>query len=120
MGPLGSPHLASYPKGTNMADKKTVEVSFRALGRFYPQGTEVDADDPAVAKYPAMFAKSAGAVRTTAAVPGDVVDPAAVVTGRPAQSDTKAQWRAYVEALGGSPGELTKAELQDLADELEG
>lgn len=117
--PLGSLHPASYPKGKNMADKATVEVSFRA-GKFYPRGLELDADDPIVSKYPGMFSKSAGAVRTTAAVPGDVVDPAAVVTGRPAQSDTKAQWRAYVEALGGSPGELTKAELQDLADELEG
>jgi len=102
-----------------MADKATVEVSFRA-DKFYPRGMELDADDPIVKKYPGMFTKAAGAVRTTAAVPGPVVDPAAVVTGRPAQSDTKDVWRAYVDALGGTSGELTKQELIDLADELEG
>lgn len=101
-----------------MADKTKaiVQTSFRA-DKFYPRGTELDADDPAVKRWPSMF--DPPAVRTTAAVPGEVVDPDRV-TGRPSQAGTKAQWRAYVRALGGDTGELTKAELQALADELEG
>lgn len=99
-----------------MADKAKVEVSFRA-GNFYPRGMELDADDPIVKKYPSMFK---AAVRTTAAVPGDVVDPGGVVVDRPAGNASKGHWQAYVKALGGSTDDLTKAELVELADELEG
>lgn len=102
-----------------MTDKRTVKVSFRSGYGFLPAGRELDADHPAVKRYPSMFE---GGVRTTAAVPGTVVDPDEVSESdaRPAANATKAQWRAYVASLGGGDAaELTKSELVDLADELE-
>lgn len=38
---------------------------------------------------------------------------------RPAADARKADWQDYVRVLGGDPGALTLAQLQDLADDLE-
>jgi len=98
---------------------KTVKISFRA-DRFYSAGTEIAADDPVVARYPSMFVDT---VRVTATVPPVTAPPPAndPTPARPSTGASKAKWAAYVAELGGTPDDnATKADLQALADELEG
>jgi len=104
--------------------KTRVKVSFRFGSKFYQIGSEVNADDPIVAKYPSMFTDAA---RTTATTPPPVNPPRTTpapaddpTPTRPASGATKAQWSAYVTELGGTVGDQTKAELIDMAGELEG
>lgn len=100
-----------------MSDKRTVKVTFQSGYGLLARGQELDADHPAVKRYPSMFESK---VRTTAAVPGPVVDPGPAPTARPDSTARKAEWEAYVAAQGVDTDGLTKSELQDLADELEG
>lgn len=101
-----------------MADKVTVEVSFRAGPKFYARGQEIPAGDPIVSKYPSMFKDQ---VRTTATVPTEPVSPPAELDPRPAGNASRDAWAEYVRALGGTvTDDLGRDDLRDLAADLEG
>lgn len=98
--------------------------SFRGGGVFMSANEWYETDHPVVKRYPQLFHNpSESTVRTTATVPGPVTEPPPTMNAnepvRPPVTAPKASWARYVTELGGEPGELTKAELQALAAELE-
>jgi hypothetical protein len=96
--------------------------SFRAPGALVRAGDLFGSDDPIVAGREHLFESVAGAVRTTAAVPGPVASPPSTMDAgpvRPAKNGSREAWAAYVARLGGTPGELVRDDLIAEADRLE-
>lgn len=113
-----------------MSTVKAIQT-FRIGRRVVQEGEEFPSDHPIVNGREHLFTTADGGVRVAATVPGLVTSPPPDHPSgqpdknpeRPKGGASRAVWEAYVQSLGYDStlvGTMSRNELRDLADELEG